>query len=70
MSPTVLNAASAMLGVAIEMLLRDQFYRDIIARMQAEGRADPTPEELQAARDRVSAAIAGLDAAIAAADGG
>lgn len=64
MNPTLLNATSALLGVAIEIILRDQFYRDIITRMQAEGRADPTPEELQAARDRVSAAAAGLDAAI------
>lgn len=64
MNPTVLTAASAMLGVAIEMLLRDQFYRDIIAQMQAEGRDNPTDEELAAAKARVSAALSGLDAAI------
>lgn len=64
MNPTLLNATSALLGVAIEIILRDQFYRDIIARMQAEGRSDPTPDELQAARDRVTAALTGLDVAI------
>ena len=61
----LLNATSALLGTAIEVILRDQFYQDLIVKMRQEGRTVPTLMELESARLRVSAALEELDAAIA-----
>ena len=65
MNPAALNAVTQLLGVAIEVLLTDPFYRDILLSMQSEGRSKPTPEERAAIDERLRNAMAGLDAAIA-----
>lgn len=60
----LLSATSALLGTAIEVILRDQFYQDLIVKMRQEGRTVPTLMELESAKIRVKDALATLDEAI------
>ncbi len=55
MNPQVANVLSTLLGVLIQTLLTDPYYRELIARMQSEGRDNPTPEEMDAVKARVIA---------------
>lgn len=61
----ILNAASALLGVAIEVILRDKYYQDLILKMREEGRTVPTLMELESAKLRVQDALDQLDSEIA-----
>lgn len=66
LSHVVHAVATVAIESAIEMILTDQFYGEMIRKMQAEGRSAPTAEELAAAKARALSSVERLRDSIAA----
>ena len=66
MNVEVARGITTLLSAAIEVLLTDPFYRDILLTMQSEGRSEPSDAERAAINARLDSAQQALRDEIAA----